>query len=218
MKLFKIVVTMLLLLSCDAQNEQKAEANSFKTTRFEDDVLDTILERNNPANLDLSRHQFFIDTTRNSEFYQRIADWKPWEFEIENYTEEKSFKKYSIGKFPRVWISLRKLDGKFVIYDRCDGIDRRFQITDSTINIFGPLENEVQIIDKVLKQSVNEISIEYKPKNLFSIMPTNDKNIYILQYDDENYLVTPLDKIREFDLVVNHYPTRKVTEFDVFDE
>ena len=49
--------------------------------------LDTILEKNNPKNLDLSKHQLFIDTTRNSETFNSLEISKPNQ-NIINHSDE----------------------------------------------------------------------------------------------------------------------------------
>ena len=53
--------------------------------------------KNNPKNLDLTKHQLFIDTTRNSDFYKAYFNWNPHKFDkqaTEYYIKEISKKQH----------------------------------------------------------------------------------------------------------------------------
>ena len=49
--------------------------NKLKVNTSRNVDLDTILEINNLINLDISKHQLFIDTTKTSEFYNLTSEW-----------------------------------------------------------------------------------------------------------------------------------------------
>lgn len=197
---------------------------------------DTILEKNNPKNLDLSKHQLFIDTTRNSEFYEAYYHWEPHKFYIhdtDHYIKEISkkhpIKTTSIGNFPDTWITLEKLNNEFVVYDKCDAISRRYFIAKNAIHIYN-IEGDSDLIYEVRKRTDTEIIIETRvisqksesEKGIFSIKKTNFDYVYILICSYENWetksLVTPLKHLNKFDLVVNHCVQTKRLEFNGFDK
>lgn len=197
---------------------------------------DSILEKNNPKNLDLTKHQLFIDTTRNSTFYNAYFDWNPHEFDIqatEYYIKEIS-KKYkpkhiSIGNFPDTWITLEKLNNEFVVYDSCDGITTRYFIDKNSVNLYN-IEADSDVIHNLKKLTDNEIKIEIRTipqkskseKGTFSIRKTKYDYVYLLTRDYGNWVskafVTSLEYINKFDLVVNNCVQTKRMEFRGFDK
>lgn len=205
-------------------------------TLLEEAEEDTILERNDPNSLDLSKHQIFIDTTRNSEFYESVKNWSEskWDKQsIDSYlnTINKDFqpKKVDLNGFPSHFITLRKLNNQFVLYDRCDGIDPRFEIRDTAFIFYGPLESDAESISKMISLSDNSVELELRTfqaksndqKSRLKIDKIDDfiyKLVYKNQTFDRVEYLTTIDGIEKFDLVVNNCPTRKMIEFDGFDE
>lgn len=199
---------------------------------------DTILEKNNPKFLDLSRHQIFIDTTRNSKFYKSLIKWKETELDkdlinsaIDELGKDVEYIRDSIDNFPKRFITLRKLNNKFVLYDRCDGIDPRFAIKKGLFIFYGPLESYAELITKVRLISKDKIELELKThKNLSSDeksiieIEKIDNFLYIMKYKNESYnkiiYLTTTEYIEDFDLVVNHCPKMKmpaiIDKFDNF--
>lgn len=197
---------------------------------------DTVLEKNSPQNLDLTRHQLFMDTTRNSIFYKSYINWVPHEFykqATEYYIEEIS-KKYKpkdirIGDFPKTWITLEKLNNEFVVYDKCDGTTTRYFIDKNSVNLYA-MEADSDIIHSLKKLTDTEIEIELRTipqkskseKGLLSIKKTGFDYIYLLTIDYGEWksraLVTPLKHVDKFDLVVNNCVKMKRMEFNGFDE
>ena len=211
-------------------SEKKQEENKIPAWQVD---LDTILEKNNPKNLDLSKHQLFIDTTRNSETFEKLMNWKPNRMDNDaiSYHEKEIAKKHKpikidLKDFPRHWISLKKLNNEFVIYEPCDGNTIAFEINESSILFFYQLEPDADLISNLKKITENEISLELRtiPQKMESetteltIKPTEFENVYSLKYSFGEWYVTPTDKVREFDIVVNHCPTIKRSEFNGFDK
>jgi len=195
--------------------------------------LDSILERTDPRTLDLNKHQLFIDTTRNSEFYQKYSERKLNKHEnriVEQYFNEISKKykpkKIDIGKFSKQWVSLKKLNNKFVIYDPCDGNTLSYEITENAVIFYHQLESDLDVIFNLDKLSCNSIELELRTtqekikseKPTLSIKPTGLENVYLLTYNMEKQFVTPREKVSKFDLVVNHCPKIKAAEFNGFDK
>ncbi|AFM04725.1 hypothetical protein Fleli_2353 [Bernardetia litoralis DSM 6794] len=233
------------MISC--QSKEKSVSNNQETIKTQSDVTekripiwkigqDSILEKNNPQNLDLTKHQLFIDTTRNSDFYKAYFDWKPnfsdkggTEYYLKEISKKYKPKKISLGNFPKTWISLKRLNNEFVIYDKCDGISPRYFIDKSSVNFYA-IESDSDMIYKLINISKDEIEIELRTiplkskteKAIFSIGKTEYKNVFLLKYiyDDREYkeLVTPLERVSEFDLVVNNCVRTKRMEFQGFDK
>lgn len=197
---------------------------------------DTILERNNPNSLDLTKHQIFIDTTRSSKFYESLKNWSEskWDKQtIDSYlnTINKDFqpKKVDLNGFPSQFVTLRKLNNQFVLYDRCDGIDPRFEIRDTAFIFYGPLESDAESISKLILLSNNSVELELRTFQAKTNDQTSrlridkiDDFIYKLVYKNQTFdkieYLTTIDEIEKFDLVVNNCPTMKMKEFDGFDE
>ncbi|WP_422104819.1 hypothetical protein [Winogradskyella sp.] len=197
---------------------------------------DSILEKNNPKHLDLTKHQLFIDTTRNSIFYKAYLDWNPHKFDkqaiayyIEEISKKHQPKHISIGNFPDTWITLEKLNNEFVAYYKCDGISTTYFIDKNAVYAYN-IEADADVIHNLKKLTDTEIEIEIRTitqkskseKGLFSIKKTKYDYVYILTRDYGGWtsksLVTPLKHIDKFDLVVNNCVQTKRMEFKGFDK
>jgi hypothetical protein len=230
-----IYITLILgiLISCKQKKEPKqAENKPTEIPAWEID-LDTILERNNPKSLDLTKNQLFIDTTRNSEFYEKLINWKPNRMDNDaiSYHEKEIAKKHKpikidLKDFPRHWISLKKINNEFVIYEPCDGNTTAFEINESSVLFFYQLEPDADLISGVKKMTENEISLELRTvpqkteteKTELTIKPTEINNVYLLTYSFGEWYVTTTEKVSEFNIIVNHCPTMKRMEFNGFDK
>ena len=194
-----------------------------KRTHHHEDI-DTIIEYNNPKFLDFNRHQLFIDTTKNSKYYDEILNWKPNEFDkkaVKYYTEkinkENNFKHFKLGGIPRDWILIHSLNKSFVAYNPANSIDWRFRITNKSVNYYA-IEADADVISKVIKLSKDEVVLELKTiemkspnlKRFLSIKKTQYPFIYSFgfsetgNFDDSHYrLVTPLKNLKQFNLLVS---------------
>lgn len=243
-KAVKIIVlffTFFLFQNCLNNKRESVKTVGVKSNELKKEQLlifpkeDTILERNNPDSLDLSKHQIFIDTTRSSKFYKDLINWSEskWDIEsikssVEELSKDFKLKNIEISNFPNHFISLRKLEGNFILYDRCDGIDPRFEIRKGFFIFYGPLESHADLISKIRINSEKRIELELKTHKTFSsdeksflIIKKIDDYIYKMEYKSENYnrlyYITTIENIRKFDLVVNNCPSMKMSEFKKFD-
>lgn len=217
---------LLLLTSCQAPTPPISSSNK------EAYQLDTFVERNNPAALDLTQHQLFIDTTRDSEFYQNLTHWQPPKYnkrDVQTYlttlTKAHQPKKMNWGNFPTAFVEIHQQGEEFIVYDRCDGIDTRYELRDSAVIFYGPLESDAAIIKQLLYPNNKGIKLElYTPRSdsnigvaTLAITPTKMDFIYQLEYKDEylirQHYIIPIEAIPNFDLLVNHCPNTKVTEY-----
>ncbi|TRZ43330.1 hypothetical protein DMZ48_10685 [Robertkochia solimangrovi] len=221
------------MVSCKEKTKSEKEENKPTEIAAWKVDLDTILEKNNPKNLDLSKHQLFIDTTRNSENFEKLVNWKPNRLDNDAivYHEKEISKKHKpimidLKQFPKHWISLKKLNNEFVIYEPCDGNTTAFEINKSSVLFFYQLEPDADLIAGLKKITENEISLELRTipqkteteKTELTIKPTEIENVYLLTYSFGKWYVTPKEKVSEFDIVVNHCPTMKRMEFNGFDK
>ncbi|MFK7905275.1 MAG: hypothetical protein AB8B69_09130 [Chitinophagales bacterium] len=232
-----IFIILLFLLACGSPEGVKEEKKVEKEEVYEkvEFVEDTILERNNPKALDLTKHQLFIDTTRNSIFYERLIQWKANQRKnetVETYLAElnkiSKSKKSDFGDFPRLFVRVNKLEDEFVLYDRCDGTDPRYELRDSAFIFYGPLESDAETIKDVYQKNGKSIKLQlnsFKAKtpdevSALQIDRTKHPGIYSLKYKNQNYsleeYVIPIEDVEKFDLVVNHCPVMKVLEYAPF--
>jgi hypothetical protein len=209
--------------------------NSNLSDKNSTNQLDTILEYNNPKTLDLTKHQLFIDTTRNSDFFKNLV-------KINQSQSTVKFLKMSmkeigvdnqisinIKDFPYTFIAVRKLNNEFVLYDRCNGNDPVFQLTDSSFAVYGPLESEMEPIKKLIGFNGNRLKLQlqtYIQKStnksaIVTIDKTEYDNIFRITYESEKsnwvQIATPIEHAKDFNLIVNHCPQQMVIEYSKFD-
>ena len=235
-----ILVSASLLGLCVSQSLTKVSSPvavaTISTIRNERQVVqDTVLEKNHPDSLDLTRHQLFIDTTRSSVFYNRIEKWAASRFDsraiiatLNDINSDFKPSSVDIKDFPTHFVTLHRLNNELVLYDRCDGISRRFELCDTAFFIYGPLESEAESIAKLVHLSDDKLQLELQmhpaktgTRRAFLTIERCSNSTYRLKHGNETFswtedLTTP-DHIREFDLVVNHCPTMKMREFTGFD-
>ena len=166
---FLILSIIILTVSCTGKEHSNLDPKSDSTAGQNEFAQDTIPERNNPKSVDLTKHQLFIDTTRNSEFFDRLKNWEESEWDRQSIiaslkATNNDFQPVEVAReqFPRHFITLRKLNGAFILYDRCDGIDQRFEIRDTAFIFYGPLESEAGSISKIVTQTTNVIELELR--------------------------------------------------------
>ncbi len=224
-------VLLLLFFSCQLieTEESKPKSNSASNK-------DAPLQVKDPRQLDLTKDQLFIDTTRNSIFYKKMKAWKPDKF-LQKITEDylkatrSQFKRVEVelDDFPAEWIFLQKLAGRYVIHDRCDGNVRRFKIEKDAVVFYGVHESEVYSIRKVLKFDKESLSIELqapwmnKEEHIFtlSLWRMADGNVFCSRENAKTCLgglCTPVENIDHFDLLVDNCVTQKRVEFKAFDK
>ncbi|MBF04510.1 MAG: hypothetical protein CMP76_14590 [Flavobacterium sp.] len=230
-----ILLGLLVLLACKENSRHYVTNEKYSNGNENYEEIDTVLEKNDPKRLDLSKQQLFIDTTRTSQFYQSYLDWNP-NLQQEDFsdvlnliTKKYPLQKQKISNFPRKWITIEKLNGEFLIYRPCNGNTESFVITDEALYFFHQLEPEVALLHQVITSndttfnatlhtlSENNTVISFD----FSIQPSATKDVYQLKYShdtivEERYVI-PMDKVTHFNLVVNHCPEDMVREYDNFD-
>jgi hypothetical protein len=224
-KSLNILTYLLILTRCFGQESAVGKVEVSKLV----EEIDTIIERNNPNSVDFNKHQLFIDTTRTYLYYDRIENWNPFENSKETTLDylndlygDKNLVKFDFKDFPRLWITLRQYQNEFMLYDRCDGMETSYGLTDSIFYIFGVHEFDIRKIKRMVQLNDNELEIElekYKGEEnekplIVNIQKTERKAIYKLTYNLNYIFVTSNENVRNFDVLVNHCPINKVIEFD----
>ena len=188
---FSILFFFEIINVCLGQNK---DVFFLKNTNLKEGI-DTIIEKNTPDSIDFSKHQLFIDTTRSCNYYQRTKNWNPFFNpypEVIDYINDLIIKgnnptRITLGTIQRVWLTLRKFNEEFILYERCDGFDPTYVISDTTFIIYGPFEFDANIITKLVNLRDNEINLElgtvdlnrqYKHAKL-SINRSEYKNVYL---------------------------------------
>ena len=231
MKISLLIFAHLLHLSgCFGQTKTTSNEEITQVNK----EIDTIIEKNDPNSLDLSKHQLFIDTTRTYEYYDRTEKWNLFENSeatpidyVNHLYKSQGFDEFDLKDFPKRWIRLRQYKNKFILYDRCDGTETSYGLTDSIFYVFGVHElQDVRKMKRIIKRSEDEIKLELeKYKNepeerplTAHIKKTGTKDVYKLRinFGDRvsTIFVTPIRSIRGFDVLINHCPINKVVEFD----
>ena len=232
-KTFSTILFLGVLTACVKVPKSKEG----KLYRSENPTLalstDTILEQNNPQSLDLGKHQLYIDTTRNSENYKKLINWRlnrkvkkvysgsGNEIDSKAHSYEIQFR-----SFPKTWISLEKLNVNFVIYAPCDGYNTIVDLNEGEVHFFFRMESQVQKICDIKRMNDSRIELfletdcaEYTLETSnFSITPTASDHVFLITYKSMEWFVTALENVIEFDMVVNHCPIMKRDEYDGFDQ
>lgn len=231
MKTLLSLLLSFLLFSCNNQEKKHQQVPKQASNTVEKITIDTILERNNPQALDWSQHQLFIDTTRKRGFYTNLinrptdqSDSKVLQSYFAELNKYSRTRKVELGNFPRNFVRLHQLEDDFVLYDRCDGIDPRYELRDTAVLIYGPLESDAKTINKLhyknkkgIKLQLNTLATRtnYALESL-EITTTATKNVYLLHYQGAKKYITPIENRHQFDVVVNHCPNGKVAEYAPF--
>lgn len=229
--LMLLIIVSLYIVSCVGLNEsENSGLNISQDTILATDegtenqnYIDTIIERNNPDSLDLNLHQVFIDTTKNSEYFDRLKNWKPSETLKETVEKYKSnifdssiTPEFDLKGFPTEWVVLKKFKGEFLIHSPCNGIGGRFILSKNSVDYYS-LEPETDLITSIDKISSDHLILRLKVHSdkseetrtaVFSIRKTKFEHIFLektvydhtIGYD----LITPLSKIDQFNLLVEN--------------
>jgi hypothetical protein len=186
----------------------------------------------NPEKMDLTKNALFIDTTKTSIFHKRMEALNPseWDYDEKEITIaskgiKQKIKSFNLNGFPNTLITLKKYNGEFILYDRCDGVGPLWGIYDSKFIKFGPLESWADPITEetfVTKDSIKFV-INLYHNDPASIMVVKDsiphvyKLVITMEGSSSFTYVTSIKEIKYFNLLVNHCVTGKRSEFYGFD-
>ena len=161
------IIAIIFLYACNSEGIIKQQTSQ-KEVEPTSPIIDTIPELNTLVNLDSSIHQFFIDTTKNSRYYNQIKNWKPNKFDIQgaNFYYNEILKNHKpankpIKNFPRKFTAVHQFENQLLSFNPINGIDHRFSITDTSI-IHYRIEADCDLINKVVKETKNELILELR--------------------------------------------------------
>ncbi len=170
----------------------------------------------------------YIDTGQHIK--KQLTKFTFSEFDSATYFEElaelQPLQKQNIPSgFPKKWIALYRLKGKYYLYSPSDyGYHYRFEITDSTTidyGMEGPLPSR---LEKIYAASSNRLSIQrenkWLPKQVEIELIDTTRGIAVFTYGfpnankkPERLLLVDANKVHFFPTVVNH-GTSKTFEYD----
>jgi len=180
-------------------------------------------------------HTIFIDTSKNSKYYDQIANFSFNNFDQESYNKTLEYfkahdlklNKINIDSLPREWVALKRYKGKYYTYRPSDFIyHQKMKITDSTVieYIEGAISNKI-ISYELKNNKVFDLRLTgiHKIKRELIIQIIDKENGIAVFIDSENnkdkeyYLMIAADKIKNFPIIVNLCETGKQDKFEKFD-
>ncbi len=221
MKKLLLFLILITIFSCQENKKDQSINTEYKETN--EIISDTIIKRAVPSKLDLTRNQFYIDTTEYSTSKRNLDDWNSTtKKEIESNIE--NFQLNSLDSvIPKKWITIRKYNDEFFNYDRCDGKDPRIEIIGNALIYNGIHEKTIYHLDEITKiKSGWKLKSSSNPIKEFSFENTDIRDIFIYKFNGLNgtfkSYVTPFENIKNFDHFVNHCANEKVDEFSKFQD
>ncbi len=181
-------------------------------------------------------HSIFIDTDKNSKFYNQISDFSFSEFDKDSYNYSMEYfnennillTKTIIKDIPKEWICLKFYKGEFYSYKPSDFYTHyQASINDTT---FIDHTGEGPVANKILSFSkTDSITFEFKLNGLYN----KERDLVVHIIDEKNgiavfeektteqdsfyYLMISAEKVRNLPIIVNYCETQKQIEFH-FDE
>ncbi len=219
---------VLILISAQFScNSEEDSLQSEVPTDNAEHPLDSVAQRTDPRTLDLTKPQFFIDTTRTWPWYEKLRNFKVEETLLGKLKAEMiananvSAANLKETTFPNFFIQLNKKNGTYLLYDRCDGMDVNLYVKDSLFVVFGPLERSVYRIEEIIHESKD--AIEFKVASwdtdqlqAFVKIERIEKEVYTLTSEvyPNNLLLTVPDAVNRFEMLINHCPNEKAFEYN----
>ena len=75
--LFIILELSIVVLFLNCKVNQSNDEPVLEPIKI-DFSLDTIIEKNSPKNLDLTKHQLYLDTSRSNKHYDWLQNWESY--------------------------------------------------------------------------------------------------------------------------------------------
>ncbi|WP_333662616.1 hypothetical protein [Chishuiella changwenlii] len=105
-------------------------------------------------------------------------------------------------------------NGKYYLYKPCDGYnDKNIHINDKSVTINIGEEQYFEISNKIEnKQKTSYILVNESINTELEIKKIN-KKLYVIKFYNDYYLMTILNQVKKFPVIVNDCPKEKVDEF-----
>lgn len=182
-----------------------------------------------------SIYSIFIDTSKKSDYYERLADFSMEDYEKDSY--EKSLKylkakntgltKQNLDKVPRKWRDLYQYNGEYYIYYPCDLCSNyRISITDTAFVEYmcdGAIANKIQEYKNLDDSTFHFRTTAYfgsddRLLTIYLIDSVKGIAVFQTEYLISGYsrydLMIDVEKIREFPVIVNKCDYTKVLEMN----
>jgi hypothetical protein len=180
-------------------------------------------------------HAIYIDSGRNSKFYNFISDFTFGQFDNDSYgysldylkTRKLRLTKNNIRGIPREWVLLKYYKNRFYTYHPSDFYSHfKVKITDTAFIDFsgeGPCANKILSYKRIDKNTMafSLTGIEKPGRRLIIHIIDEQKGIAVFEEPDNKnyryYLMIDVKKIRRLPIIVNDCTIQKEMEME-FDE
>ncbi|MDR3227020.1 MAG: hypothetical protein LBT56_05055 [Prevotellaceae bacterium] len=154
------------------------------------------------------RRAVYIDSNKDSEYYDKIFDFR----ENDGYIEYLDEKKKSLPEnLPKKWIPLYQYNNEYYLYAPCQWIISKYNITDTVILYYGWMEGIYGLrYDTIIQKSNDWFTIQEVKRfhynteiNIYII--DREKGIAVFEYNDklyEPFLVVSAETARQFPIIV----------------
>ena len=178
-------------------------------------------------------HSIFIDTNKQSSYYNSITDFELNEYDEETYNaslerlkeNNLELEKKIIKGLPLEWIQLRQYDEKFYVYHPCDFMSHyQASITDSTFIDYtgeGPIASKISGFEKLDDKTFRFYLNKGYGERILNIHIIDDESKIAVFEDipDANMtayydLMIAAEKAREVPIIVNVCDGMKQSEFE----
>lgn len=227
-KLVKIAAALCVLLHLGCGLDQ--EGNRSKSPRPGDSsvaasnyqIYTSIddLKVLDPSVIDSNAAIAFIDTTYYSYEARQIENWsivKSGDWIDREVLQSRSIDYSKDFANSSKWFRLRKLGDTFYRYERSDGADTRYELSDNYLLIFGVHEPLVYKIDKRIKSAKGDtLTFDAEGNEIIALVKTEHQDVLKLDMKLHNRFhteyIAPRRALKSFRTIVNHTPKGKQRE------
>lgn len=238
MRLLIIVIILGIFTSCNQDRlnkEMLLESEDSKVTNTIDSFLsnDTIFIYRNYENN--KYHAIYIEKNRSSAYYQELMNFEfdkyDWDAFYGNWSiREKNNRAISVkletDNLPSEWLPVYYYNGESYLYFPSErgSIGRKILLDSVYVRwgMDGPDPNPLISIDKI---NESEYKIIYDPYhtdlslveiNIYIINHEKGLTIWEFVYPSRSYyqMYIPKEKAKNFDMIINYSPNRKMNEFE----
>lgn len=246
----QILIIFLFLSSCTEESTGKLSNESASQDHIAtvDSIPDSVLEKDNDGDTIFIKreltseyyHAIFIDTKRESKFYDWLTNFEFDKGDQEVYNDNyqyviqktsKSILTVNLPKIPKNWIPVYTYQEQYYLYAPSDwGNAGKRMINDSAF-VFWYMDGPMPFPLTSIKHEENgSLSLEMfepfqgelttKRITIHTIDPNNGLSLFEYMNEPEEYrfrLYVPVENAKQFDMIVNYCNNRKQLEFE-FDD
>ncbi len=185
-------------------------------------------------------HAIFIDTTRDSKYYDRLTDFEFGTFDLQSYEgnykyfkgqNPKAYKKVNSTEIPKNWIPVYLYKNHYYLYAPSDWGSARKRIINDSAFVYWYMDGPMPIpLTSVRKLEKDKYIIEMtdffnkeptiRKLTIHQIEPKTGLSIFEFVDEPKKYkyqLYVPIESAKQFDMIVNYCDKQKQSEFN-FDQ